>query len=286
VAKYRDVLADLGNIQAERLLGREAGVISAKHVFKDGGVLLSPAPSELIAVPTIALGREARRDERNSADYSMDWRRGTNLLDAVSFFLRMFRMLPFNASLLKIHLEFLNGIQRHIEEEKKNLKDHLPVQWEPPPPYYGSDEEAEDEVQVSLEMTCSFAAAACAITSAEHGLLPLNRPATWGEGGKVRHFKDSNRAMKAVRLAYSRDLEQGKVGRTATIQFPNERETVSETELVRRSRDASKCIPMYDVAVECLPEDHDRFEYAGWVNNLADAAGIHCARILPLKDGE
>jgi hypothetical protein len=287
MARYRDVLADLSDIRADRLLAKEARVISAKHLFKNGGVLLPATSSELGPVPTNALGREPREQERKSADFSLDWRRGTNLLDAVSFFCKMFRILPFNTKLLEVHLDFLHAMEEHVEKEKNNLEKELPVQWKPPPPNYGSDdEEHDDDVQVSSEMTCSLGATACSITSAEHRLLPLNPPPTWGKGGVVRHFKASNRAMKAVRLAYSRDVSVGRVGRTATIQFPNEREVVSETELVRKSRDGPKLIPMYDVAVECLDKDYDRFGYSGWVNNLADAAGIHCAGILPLKNGE
>lgn len=262
-------------------------MISVKQVFNDGAVLLSPTTSGHEVVSAYPCGREARQEERDSEGFSLQWRQGRNLLGAVAFLCKMFRTLPFNQQLLNVHEKFIKQVQVEIHQQQKILKEHVSVQqWEPPSPYYGDDPKPEDDVEVTLEMTCSLASAACAITSAEHGLLPLDEVPVWGEGGRVRHFKETNRAMQAVRLMYSRDVAEGKTGRTGTLQFPIEREVLSATELIRKSRGASKCIPIYDVCVSILQKHCDRFAYAGWVHNLADASGIHSTHILPLKDGK
>ncbi len=218
-------------------------------------------------------------------------------------------MLPFNSELLEVHLKFLKDFESALQEKKNNLEERPLRQWEPEAPDYGSDNEdgdkdsdevengsnaqgdvevrkkKKDDVEITLEMSCSLAAAACSITSAEHRVLPINRAPICGEGGVVRHFRDSNRAIRLVRQFYAQNLADGKVGRTGTIQFPTEREALSTVELLRRSRTSGRLRSMYDVTLELLEDHLERFEYAGWVHNLAEGAGIYCP-ILPLKDGE
>jgi hypothetical protein len=58
-------------------------------VFKDGAVPPGVLP----------FGREAKPEEKGDLGYSVGWRDATNLLDAVGFLARMFRMLPFNSKL-------------------------------------------------------------------------------------------------------------------------------------------------------------------------------------------
>jgi hypothetical protein len=284
VVDYTEVLAELALLRDQQFLHREADVVSVRQVFKNGAVLPGTSP----------FGREARDDEKKHARYSLAWRRSTDLLEAVAFLGRMFRMLPFNTDLLKEHRSFLKKIQSEVKKQKKKLKVDQVVQWVPPLLDYGSDDEKnesdaaaekedDDAVKLTLDVLCPLGAAACAPSSAEHGLVPNAEAPSWGKEGRARHFKDSNRAIRAVRKQYAKNVGEGKVSRNPTIQFPNERDNVSTTEILRKSRGDAVIKSTYEVVVEVLNDHCDRFEFAGWVYNLSEASEINPVPFLPSK---
>jgi hypothetical protein len=285
--KYTQILADLADLRDNRFLKDETDVVSVQQVFEDGAVLPGVRP----------FGRKAEGKEKADPKYSVGWRDATNLLDAVAFLARMFRMLPFNSNLLGVHVKFQQTITSELEKQNKKLEVEKVQQWTPAPAYYGSDEEddrgdeAEDEedeekVELTLDVVCPLGVVACAVTSAQRGLVPDALPPSFGRNARVRHFKNSNRVIRAVRDAYSKNLGEGKVARNPTIQFPLEREIISTTEIIRKTRAADARKSTYEAVLEVLNNECDRFEFSGWLYNLSEATEICPVPVLPCKDSE
>ncbi len=252
VVKYTQILADLADLRDNRFLKDETDVVSVQQVFEDGAVLPGVRP----------FGRKAEGKEK-----------------------------------VGVHVKFQQTITSELEKQNKKLEVEKVQQWTPAPAYYGSDEEddrgdeAEDEedeekVELTLDVVCPLGVVACAVTSAQRGLVPDALPPSFGRNARVRHFKNSNRVIRAVRDAYGKNLGEGKVARNPTIQFPLEREIISTTEIIRKTRAADARKSTYEAVLEVLNNECDRFEFSGWLYNLSEATEICPVPVLPCKDSE